>query len=227
MQFLKKIQYSLLVVLFCLCPANVLAQSTTGISGIVVDAETGELLPFVQVFFMQSNQDNAKSTAIGTTSNLQGEFEISNTQGYTVLRFQMVGYKTHQIILKKGQLQENEKVLLSPSVYALQDVVVKPKVKKERYRRKNNPAVELIRNVIARKDSATIKNNDYYTADTYTRMSFALDNFTPNFKKGLWKKLNFIQQYIDTMGEYPSITLSIRENLANGTQKDGVIKTPS
>lgn len=191
------------------------AQELTGVSGSVIDAETGEYLPFVQVFFVQSNQPNAKPTTIGTTTNMEGQYIISNTQGYNIIQFQMIGYKTHTMVLRKGQMQENVKILLESDTYALQDIIVKPKGKKERYRRKNNPAVDLIRNVIARKDSGTVKTKNYYTADTYTRMSFALDNFTPNFQKGFWKKVDFIKQYIDTTGEYPSITLSIRENLAN------------
>lgn len=215
MHFFTRIQYILICIFLSLGSLSVQAEKVTGASGIVVDAETGELLPFVQVFFVQSNAANAKPTAIGTTTDMEGQYTISNTQGYTVVQFKMLGYRTHTMSLHLGQVKKDTKIQLQPDAYSLEDVIVKPKAKKERYRRKNNPAVELIRNVIAHKDSATIKTQSYYTAGTYTRMSFALDNFTPDFKKGFWKKVDFIKQYIDTTGDYPSITLSIRENLAN------------
>ena len=210
----NKLRYILLLLCFGISTLCAYAQELTGASGQVIDGETGEYLPFVQVFFVESNQDNAKPTTFGTTTDMEGRYHISNPEGYTVLHFQMIGYKTEKLILRKGQSRENIKISLYPDTYALQDVIVTPKKKKERYRRKGNPAVELIRNVIAHKDSANVKTRNYYTADAYARMSFALDNFTPNFQKGFWKKVDFIQQYIDTTGDYPSITLSIRENLS-------------
>ena len=189
----NKLRYVAFCVVCFVCTLCAYAQGLTSVSGSVIDAETGEYLPFVQVFFVDSNQDNAKPTTFGTTTDGEGRYHISNLEGYTVLHFQMIGYKTEKLILRKGQARENVKIHLQPDTYALQDVIVTPKKKKERYRRKGNPAVELIRNVIAHKDSATIKTENYYTADVYARMSFALDNFNPNFKKGFWKKVDFIQ----------------------------------
>ena len=42
----------------------------------------------------------------------------------------------------------------------LQEVIVKPK--KEKYSRKNNPAVELMRKVVASKKRTDLDLNDYY-----------------------------------------------------------------
>ena len=134
-----------------------------------------------------------------------------NNAGYTSLCIQLLGYKTEILSLRKGQSRKNVKVKLTPDVYGLQDIVVTPRYRKRDYVRKGNPAVELIKNVIANKDSFCVKTVDQYTAKTYSRMSFALDNLKINFQKPIWKNYAFAEKYIDTTGVYPNLTVSIRE----------------
>ena len=188
-------------------------EKITSLSGVVVDADTGEPLPFVQLYFIKPTSEGSLNTQYGTTSDLDGNFSLSNPAGYTTVNFQMVGYKTEMYTLRQGQQRKNIKIKLKPDVYNLQDIVVTPKHRKQEYRRKGNPAVELIKNVIAHKDSLTPRTREQYTASTYHRQSFALDNFAPNFNKGFWKEVDFIRKYIDTTGTNPALTLSIRENL--------------
>ena len=137
------------------------AQQRTGLSGIVVDAQTGETLPFVQIYFIKPSSTGTVATTIGTTSDADGNFSISTTEGYTTLNFQMMGYKTEMYNLRAGQMKKNVKVKMEPDVYGLQDIVVTPKNRKQQYKRKGNPAVELIRNVIARKDSFCAKTEEH------------------------------------------------------------------
>ena len=188
-------------------------EKITSLSGVVVDADTGEPLPFVQLYFIKPTSEGSLNTQYGTTSDLDGNFSLSNPAGYTTVNFQMVGYKTEMYTLRQGQQRKNIKIKLKPDVYNLQDIVVTPQHRKQEYRRKGNPAVELIKNVIAHKDSLTPRTREQYTASTYHRQSFALDNFAPNFNKGFWKEVDFIRKYIDTTGTNPALTLSIRENL--------------
>ena len=150
---------------------------------------------------------------IGTTSDLDGNFSISNTSGYNTLHFQMLGYKTEMLTLRKGQNRKDVKIKMSPDVYGLQDIVVTPKNRKRDYKRKGNPAVELIKNVIANKEKHCVQTADYYTAKTYSRMSFALDNIKVNWEKPFWKNFTFVKKYIDTTGVYPSVTVSLREHI--------------
>ena len=190
-------------------------EKITSLSGVVVDADTGEPLPFVQLYFIKPTSEGSLNTQYGTTSDLDGNFSLSNPAGYTTVNFQMVGYKTEMYTLRQGQQRKNIRIKLKPDVYNLQDIVVTPKHRKQEYRRKGNPAVELIKNVIAHKDSLTPRTREQYTASTYHRQSFALDNFAPNFNKGFWKEVDFIRKYIDTTGTNPALTLSIRENLGH------------
>lgn len=212
MQRFKLYILFLLLVVFASASAQ---EKITSLSGVVVDADTGEPLPFVQLYFIKPTSEGSLNTQYGTTSDLDGNFSLSNPAGYTTVNFQMVGYKTEMYTLRQGQQRKNIKIKLKPDVYNLQDIVVTPKHRKQEYRRKGNPAVELIKNVIAHKDSLTPRTREQYTASTYHRQSFALDNFAPNFNKGFWKEVDFIRKYIDTTGTNPALTLSIRENLGH------------
>ncbi len=190
------------------------AQEVTSITGTVIDGDTGETLPFVQIYFLKSTTSKGMiPSEVGTTSDIDGNFTISNSAGYNTLNFQMLGYKTEMLTLRKGQKRKDVKVKLTPDVYGLQDIVVTPKHRKRDYKRKGNPAVELIKNVIARKDSFYVTEKDHYTAHSYSRMSFALDNIKVNWEKPFWRNFNFVQKYIDTTGVYPNVTVSIREHI--------------
>lgn len=189
------------------------AQPKTGASGVVVDAETGEVLPYVQIYFATMLGGDVVPTTVGTTSDAEGNFSLFTMADYTLLQFQMIGYQTEKLRLYKGQQRYRLVVKLRPDVVGLQDVIVKPQNDKHKYKRKGNPAVELIRNVIANKDSFAVRTQNHYTADIYHRMSFALENFHPNFQKGIWKNFQFAEKYIDTTGVYPSMTVSMRENM--------------
>ncbi len=58
----------------------------------------------------------------------------------------------------------------------LEEVTVKPR--RERYRRRGNPAVELMRKVIAAKAAHDPETNDFYSYNKYQRMTFAINNIT-------------------------------------------------
>ncbi|MBO4907448.1 MAG: carboxypeptidase-like regulatory domain-containing protein [Bacteroidaceae bacterium] len=58
----------------------------------------------------------------------------------------------------------------------LREVTVKPK--RQRYRRKGNPAVELMRKVIAAKGNHDLHSNDFMRYNRYQRMTFAFNNIT-------------------------------------------------
>jgi hypothetical protein len=73
---------------------SLLAQTSqrTAMSGVVVDAESGETLPFVQVYFAKSvSSKGVVPSGFGTTTDLDGNFSVSNNVGYSTITFQMVG----------------------------------------------------------------------------------------------------------------------------------------
>lgn len=208
-----KVQRIIILLLCLISCVFVFGESLTGASGVVYDAETGETLPMVQVYFVAGT---GKPSEYGTTCDVDGQFRLTNPKGLVSLRFQMMGYKTETMVLTVGKVREGVKVKMRPDSYMMEDLVVRPDRKTKReYRRKGNPAVELAKNVIANKSAYDVSTRDYYTADAYHRMSFALDNFHPNFQKGFWRPFAFAEKYIDTTEQYDALTVSIRENVSN------------
>ena len=184
------------------------AQSFTSASGIDKDSITGEPLPFVSVYF--------DGSTIGAMTDDNGTFTLQNNQGYTKLAAASLGYDTKFIDLKPGKKNDNLEVLLKPTAFEISEVVVKPK--REKYTRKDNPAVELIKKVIAHKNDNRIEAKPEYQTEVYEKLSLSLDNFNPNLDKNKFlKKFKFIKNYLDTseFNGKPILTVSVRENLSD------------
>ena len=184
------------------------AQSFTSASGIVKDSTTGEPLPFVSVYF--------DGSTIGAMTDDNGTFTLQNNQGYTKLAAASLGYDTKFIDLKPGKKNDNLELLLKPTAFEISEVVVKPK--REKYTRKDNPAVELIKKVIAHKNDNRIEAKPEYQTEVYEKLSLSLDNFNPNLDKNKFlKKFKFIKNYLDTseFNGKPILTVSVRENLSD------------
>jgi hypothetical protein len=96
--------------------------------------------------------------------------------------------------------------------YELLEIIVKPQHKK--YSRKNNPALEIIRNVIAHKNDNRLKNKEKYKVDIYEKLVLSIDEFSPDSEENIFvKKLPFLKNYIDTskFSQKPVINVSLRE----------------
>ena len=184
-------------------------QKTTGFGGKVVDAQTGEGLPFVQVGFV--------GTTIGTTTDLAGKFYISNTEGHDTVRFQMMGYQPFVIGIKAGTVKRNAKVELMPKSNVMKPVeITASKKKRSRYKRRNNPAVELAEKVIDNKSRNRVQGLEQFRRRAYEKTTIALDNFNPDFEnKRIWRKLRFLEKYIDEtpFDATPILTISMREKM--------------
>lgn len=198
-----------LVLLLIIAGLPLLAQgqSVTSASGIVKDSITGEPLSYVSVLF--------KNSTIGAMTDDNGYFTLQNSNGYTTLLVSSMGYTDKLIQLHSGKKNEGLNVQLRPTSFELNEVVVKPK--RERYSRKDNPAVELIKKVIEHKADNRIESKDEYQVETYEKLSLALDNFSPNMdKNNFTRKFKFITNYLDTseFNGKPILTVSVRETLA-------------
>lgn len=200
---------ALLTILVFFSPLVLLAQnSTTGIAGKVTDAQTGEALPFVQVGFV--------GTKIGTSTDMDGKFRIANNDGVNKVRFQMMGYEPLEMTITKGKMKTGAKITLTPKSNVMQEVVVTAKKKRNRYRRRNNPAVELVQHVIDNKDKNRLQAADRYSVKVYDKTILALDDFHPDFEnKKLWRKFSFLQKYIDEtpFDATKIMTVSLHENM--------------
>ena len=206
----KRIRLILLLVLLqTVTGVSILcAQSITSASGIVKDSITGEPLGFVSVYF--------EGSTIGAMTDDNGAFALQNDKGYNKLAIASLGYDTKTLDLKTGQKNDGLMIALRPTAFEISEVVVKPK--KEKYTRKDNPAVELIKKVIEHKNDNRIESKDEYQTEVYEKLSLSLDDFNPDFEKNKFmKKFKFIKNYLDTseFNGKPILTLSVRETIAD------------
>lgn len=187
---------------------TVVAQNQTSVSGIVKDSITGEPVSYASVVF--------ENSTIGVTTDDNGVFNIHNDKGLTDILINFLGYNPKHIQVKKGQKTENLEILLSPASYIMDEVVVKPT--KEKYSKKNNPAVDLIQKVIAMKGQNRIEAKPEYGVEKYEKLTLSLDDFNPNLEKNAFlKKFKFIKNYLDTseFSGKPILTFSVRETLSD------------
>ena len=69
----------------------------TKVTGIVLDAATGDTLPFVNIFF--------QDTKIGTSSNLDGVFTLESYYASDTIVASFVGYKIYKNGINKDESQ--------------------------------------------------------------------------------------------------------------------------
>ena len=184
-----KIYIIILFSFFCLSSYSVEnSEKITIVKGVVLDAESGESLPFAGVSIEGKN--------IQTTTDLDGNFTLVIKDASNKLKISSVGFEPVIINISVGKTQSIT-VKLKPEIKVLNDVIVRPK--KEKYRNKNNPAVQLIENVIANKDKNMKEALDYYEYEKYEKTIFALSNITDDFKKKkIFKKFQFVFDNLDT-----------------------------
>ena len=181
----KKIVF-LLASLFTVWIAN--GQNTI-IKGVVTDSITGERLPYVSLIF--------KGTTIGTATDGDGNFSFSTLTDVKNLEVSYLGYDTKEVKVIPGKTN-NLKIKLAPNGITLNEVVVKPK--KEKYSKKENPAVKFVKLVIASRESNDPRNHDYFQYDQYEKMVFAMNDYHPKPKKnGKPGKFDFLIDFVDTL----------------------------
>lgn len=203
---MKKLPIIFLFFFLSFVPFISLAQPT-GLQGRVVDAQSGENMPFVQVGFV--------GTTIGTVTDGDGRFRLTSERAYDSVRFQMMGYAPKTVVVRKGFVKRGVKIELVPRANTLKTAEVTAKrSRKNRYRRRDNPAVELARNVIANKDRNRLKSGIKYSRNSYEKELVALDDFEHDFdNKWPWRRLKVMEKYIGRtpFDETPALYISIRE----------------
>ena len=171
--------------MLCCCLSGILRAQ---ISGRVIDSGTGEPIPSANVYY-----ENQKH--VGTTTDRRGRFTLRVSGRSDTLVVSFVGYETVKRAVRAGE-KRTVNVSMKSLDRELSELVVKPK--KQKYSRKNNPAVELMRKVIAAKGQNDLKNNDYYRYDKYQRITFGFNNITQEFMdSGFLKKYPLLLKQVE------------------------------
>ena len=136
----------IIILLLALIGCKAHAQEST-LRGTVTDSITGEGLPYASLIY--------RGTLTGTATDDEGRYQLPSPEKAHTLEVSYLGYITKQIALRPHQ-EGRLDIRLAPDDIALQEVTVKPK--KERYSKKDNPAVQFVKQVIARRGSNSPKN---------------------------------------------------------------------
>ncbi len=136
------------------------------IHGLVVDEATGEGVAMASVVY--------KNPKVVAMTDAMGHFTIRRIKGKT-LHISVVGYKSFSVDI--GDNTDKLFISLKQDVKALGEVTIKKK--RTRYSRKNNPAVELMKKVIAHKKMTDLKQKDYYQFKKYQKLTLALNDVNP------------------------------------------------
>jgi hypothetical protein len=187
--------------IFCLLSFNVVSQS--GVRG-TVRSEDNELLAFATIF--------VKETGTGTTTNVDGDYELLLPAGAYRIVFQFLGHETQVIEVEVTSKMNEMHVTLKPQATVLKEVTVEAG--------KEDPAYTIMRKAIAK---ANYHRNylDAYSARVYMKGAFQLKDFPWLAKRELAK------EGIEKGRVYLSETVSDLSYTRPNTYKEKVISIRS
>ena len=205
---MKRVITDILMILFVLLTPQIAKgqeESKARLYGRITDAETKEAIPYITI--------RINGTTLGCSSDNNGNYSFNIPELRDTLIASCIGYEERRIALShKTRLPLN--ISLKPTDYQLSSITIKPQ--KEKYRKKDNPAVALIRKLIERRDDNSPKNKEYYSRDRHEKLNLAINNFNTENKNHFGKQFAFLENYMDTSlisGE-PILHISARELIA-------------
>ena len=204
MRDVKKRVLHLIIIVYMFCTGGI-ATAQTRISGNVKDL-SGESLPYTTV--------RLKDSHIGCTTDNNGNFSFSGPIEGQTLIISSIGYKDYSLKLS-SKTKFPISVTLHPTTYDISEVEIKPE--KERYRRDDNPALELAKELISKKETESPYQHSYVSKDRYEKFNVALDNFDEEKQQQLlFRRFDFLKEYIDTslVSGKPILNISSRELVA-------------
>jgi len=131
----------------------------------IVDTD-GYAIPFANATY--------RGHHIAAASDIEGKLTIERHEGWQ-LTISSVGFK-EQTIKVNRTTPSTMKIILKEDQRTLNEVVVTNK--KGKYSRKDNPAVELMKRVVAAKKKTDLANKDYYQYNKYQKLTLALNDLT-------------------------------------------------
>ena len=182
------------VVLLLVSTLQLMAQQK--ITGRVID-EDGFAVSYASVQY--------RGHKIAVSSDSQGKFSIEKHPGW-VLTVSALSYKSQTISV--NEKMDFIEVKLKDDSHKLNEVVVK--TKRGKYSRKDNPAVELMRRVIAAKKKTDLSNHDYYQYDKYQKITLALNDLKKEQLEGkFFSKRQYLLDQVETSPYNGKLTLPV------------------
>lgn len=166
-----------------LLPIALFAQ--TKIEGIVLD-DFGNPIPFANVIFVNSTE--------GTITNDDGRFYYESDNTYKAIEVSFIGYESLVITLN-SKVNYNLEIVLNESAEQLQEVVVYT----GKQSKKNNPAIDILKKIWAKKRENGVYQYQSYQYDKYEKVEFDLNTIdSALIKSRVFKGLEFMFEDLDT-----------------------------
>ncbi len=163
-------------------------SQTALIKGVVRDSLTHAPLPNASI--------SIRRQAGGTRTNAEGRFSIPAEKPEADLLVTIVGYNSYSIHLDSIPA-EPIVIQLSQKYKELSKVTIR--TKKQKYRNKGNPAVDLIRNVINNKDKNRMESYSYASYEKYEKLQVSVDKLSKKMTQNrLVKPYRFLFDNADT-----------------------------
>jgi len=176
----KNIYISLLFLLFF----KISTFAQTKVSGIVIDKKN-QPISYANIVFKGSNE--------GTVSDENGKFYLESSKNYSAIAIAFVGYTTKDIDLEKA-VNYNMKIVLNEEKMLQEVVIYNGKTSK-----KNNPALDILRKIWARKRKNGLKMFNQYQYEKYEKVEFDLNTIDSAFvNKKVFKGMEFVFKKLDT-----------------------------
>ncbi|WP_074493219.1 DUF5686 and carboxypeptidase-like regulatory domain-containing protein [Mucilaginibacter polytrichastri] len=158
-------------------------QISTRVTGQVIDATSGHPLSFISVSFSGSKY--------GTNTDDHGNFTLNAPLPFYRISFSSMGYQPVVKVITPGQ-PNDLKIRLEKSQTQLKEVKI-VSGKSKRYRNKDNPAVELIQQVIEHKAQNRMESTDYLQYDQYERLGLSMFDMPKAFiNSAFFRKYQFM-----------------------------------
>ncbi len=146
----------IIILIFILCINIVYAQKNQ-YEGTVIDSKNKQALAFVNITY----NDDGK---LGTTTDIDGKFVISNSIDIQSITLSFVGYQ--KLTLTKEELNRTKVIKLTPSDIELDEVVVYAE---------DNPAHRIIDNMVKNRKRNNINSLESYSYTMYDRIIITID----------------------------------------------------
>ncbi|MBR1782714.1 MAG: carboxypeptidase-like regulatory domain-containing protein [Bacteroidales bacterium] len=174
-------RWALFFLLF-LATVTAAAQGTTRVRGLVTDADTGEPIPFVSVYF--------DGTTIGISTDMDGRYSLeTRSPEAKVLTASLIGYESLSVPISQGAFKEiNFRLRQDPK--QLNAALVKPD---------NRYIKSILRKLDRSREVNDPDNAPDWNSRLYSKIEFDVQNLEEIMRiRSLDKSIGFIREYADT-----------------------------
>jgi len=205
MNYSKSNHIIYLTALLFLLPFLSYSQVTT-VSGKIIDADSGDPIPFVNVVF--------KGSTNGTSTDFDGYYSISTRNAKDTLTASYIGYVSRSKPVRIGEKQIIN-FQLSEETIGLDEVV---------FTASENPAFPIMRNVILNKKRNDKRSLSAFEYENYTKIEIDIDQISEELKqKKMWQQISQMMDSLETIaGEdgKPILPLFISESISQYYQNN-------